>query len=279
MSSLLGNPIILSIIVENLESAVDLATLCVVDRNIRATALAIIPGHPSIEKLSFKDRGRLKSKNLTTTPFSVLHFRALRLLNLSRTGITVSIVRSLVLHSKTLRFLQIVDCRKVEVSGLISLLRSIVKSRFGKRETPKETFAPLVCLDCWGISGLLLDYKYQNRQEWLFESFCKDNKNLQTLMEEAEILGIDLNMAFCAGEDHNIVHDIRYLPVARQSWGLRQCELMVKSREDQSLVLCDTCMLREHNRWNNVRHICRQETDIEVSILDHSEPIRSTAHE
>lgn len=270
MSGLLGNPIILSIIAENLELGADLATLCAIDRNIRATALAILPGHSGIERLSFKDRTRLKSKHLTTAPFAVLHFRRLRLLDLSRTGITVSIVRSLLLHSKTLQVLQIVDCRKVEVSGLISLLRSIVKSRFGKREVPKSAFAPIVCLDCWGVSGLLLDYKYQNRQEWLFESFCKDNKNLDLLHDEAGILGIDLNMKFCVGEDHNSVHDIRYLPVARQGWGIRQCELMLETSEVQSNILCDTCMLREHNRRNNVRHSCRQEVNIDVALLQNA---------
>lgn len=264
MSHVLGNPIILSSILENLTLGSDIASLCAVDVCIRQTAVIVIR-HCHILRLSFSNRTRLKTKNLHSSPFDIFGYRFLVLLNLSGTGVTSAVVRNLLFDLKTLKFLQIVDCRKIDVASIINLLRTIVKLRFGKREMSRESFAPLVCLDCWGIGGLALDYKYQNKQEWFFESYCSDNRNLQTLLNEADVLGIDLNIQFCPGTDHNNLGDIRYHPAARQLWGYSNCTITPK-QDSRPFVLCDTCILRTHNREGFRRHICRQPIPIDISV-------------
>lgn len=239
-------------ILESLSSAKDIANICCLDHNIRSTALSIL-SHVELTTLSFAFRSRLKSKNLMKEPFDILSWHSLTCLDLSETGITAAFVRTLLMESKSLRILLIVDCKKIGCASLISLLRAISKLRFGKRELPREAFAPLVVLDCWGISGLSLDYKYQNKQEWLYESCCADNKNLQTLLTESELLGIDLNTTFCTSTDHDAITDIRYHPAARQTCGLTACELSTFEYGS----LCDTCILRHHNKLGNPEHACR----------------------
>lgn len=265
MTDVLGNHIILALILEHLPVSSDIVSLSLADTNIRSTLLSILP-HSHILKLSFVRRERLKTKHLTSGMFSILSFRHLQSLNLSGSGVTSAIIRTLLFQSKTLKVLQIVECLKIRVDSLITLFRSIVKLRHGKRELPKTDFAPLVCLDCWGINGLSLDYKYQGKKEWMYESFCSDNKNLQLLSEETDLLGIDLNIRFCPSLEHSS-NDIRYRPAARYLYGLSQCELIARKHENSQIVYCETCVLRVHNGDRNRRHKCRTLEAINLDLL------------
>lgn len=272
MSHVLGNHIILAIVLENLPIAADIVALSRVDTNIRYTLLSILP-YSRLVRLSFSQRSRLKSKHLTTGLVQISSFRYLILLNLSGTDITASTVRTLVFNSKTLQVLQIVECLKISVDSLIALFRSVVKLRFGKRDMPRDSFAPLVCLDCWGIRGLCLDYKFQGKKEWMYESFCADNRNLWTLSEETAVLGIDTNIRFCTSADHTS-NDIRYRPALRYTYGVSQCELVTKSDTfDEDVALCETCILRNHNKLGNPKHKCRTPVPINLSLLSSRECI------
>lgn len=254
MSDVLGNPILLMSVLANLTSAKDIASICVLNHNIRSTALSILP-FSGVTRLSFNNQTNLKGKDLLTLPFTILTWKDLAILNLSRTSIGSNVVRSLLRESNSLKVLQIVECRKVDCGTLLSLLRHMYKIRYGKREDKRNLFAPICVLDCWGVSGLSLDYKYQNKQEWLYESCCADNKNLRLLLFEAELLGIDLNINFCQSPDHDTITDVRYHPAARQMCGLSPCSLF--AREDYDVSYCDTCILRNHNRQGNPKHKCR----------------------
>lgn len=267
MTHVLGNHIILSLVLRNLTSARDIVALAHVDRNVYATMRDILHRTP-IPSLTFSKR-RIKSKNIDAKAdlFRLLSFRCLVILDLSETDVTFSSVRSLVLVSRHLKVLQVVGCKRLMASSFITFLGTLATQIETSKRAVSDV-APLIVLDVWDVMGMQLDYRYQGKREWMYESFCPDSKNLRTLLGITLRLNVSLNIEFCRASAHDGVVDERYRPAARQAWGVTTCEIApMPGNEGNSASFCDTCMLKAHVQRNHRKHKCRQVTPILVQDI------------
>lgn len=261
MAGILDNHIILSVVLDHLSEAADIAGISSLSSHIREVTIFSLSQTHFVE-LSFPPRISLMTKHLSKGIFHISTFLHLRILNLSGAGITAAAVGYVISNSKTIKALIIVNCSRVDVYSLISLFMTMSRRLVRSPREKIPSYAPLEVLDCWGIKGLCLDFRYQGKKEWVYDSFCRDNQNFMRLQEQAAKHRIYTNIDFCSSDEHNTVHDIRWYPTARGLYGLSNCELNTLKLG----AFCELCTLRLHERAGNPVHRCRTPVPLSLEI-------------